>query len=122
MPAPGFETYGEPTSYDGESTSAQNISNRSQEQPAQRYSYEGPDVNLMNLEWRTINGPFVSIWLQNVPWGSEDSMAAPDAKVGISCNIFGMHKSFCGILLFFFFSSPLFFSPSHKPIPGHLFF
>lgn len=48
----------------------------------QESSYRGPDINLQNLNWRTINGPFVSVWLHNVPWGSEDAKAAPDAKVG----------------------------------------
>ncbi|KAE8728630.1 Sphingosine kinase 2 [Hibiscus syriacus] len=53
VPAPGFEDYGEPTSYHGEST---------RRKPNSRV------------------GPFVSIWLHNVPWGGEDIMAAPDAK------------------------------------------
>ncbi|EEF37693.1 sphingosine kinase 1 isoform X1 [Ricinus communis] len=74
VPAPGFETYGVPTSYNAESTSKQ-------EQPLKtQHGYQGPDVNLVNLDWRMISGPFVSIWLHNVPWGGEDVMAAPDAK------------------------------------------
>lgn len=82
VPAPGFESYGEPSNYNGETTGKQSISISSQEQPVKidQHGYQGPDVDLINLEWRTISGPFVSIWLHNVPWGGEDVMAAPDAK------------------------------------------
>ncbi|KAB5533947.1 hypothetical protein DKX38_017033 [Salix brachista] len=81
VPAPGFEAYGEPTRYNGEFASTHSI-NPGQEQPvkAEQYSYQGPDVDLTNLEWRTINGPFISVWLHNVPWGGDNTMAAPDAK------------------------------------------
>ena len=86
VPAPGFEAYGEPTRYNGEFASTHSI-NPGQEQPvkAEQYSYQGPDVDLTNLEWRTINGPFISVWLHNVPWGGDNTMAAPDAKVCLSC-------------------------------------
>lgn len=85
MPATGFEDYGEPTSYNGKSINEKNVGDPSQEQPskARQYGYQGTDVSLENLGWRTINGPFVSVWLHNVPWGGEDTMAAPDAKVGL---------------------------------------
>ncbi|KAJ6377092.1 hypothetical protein OIU76_026123 [Salix suchowensis] len=81
VPARGFEAYGEPTRYNGEFASKHSI-NPGQEQPvkAEQYSYQGPDVDLTNLEWRTINGPFISVWLHNVPWGGDNTMAAPDAK------------------------------------------
>jgi sphingosine kinase len=87
VPAPGFENYGKPTSYGSTST------NTSQEQPfeGQLRGYQGPHVNLEKLEWRTINGPFVSIWLHNVPWGAENTMAAPDAKV--SFQLFFLFRS-----------------------------
>ncbi|KAH9796745.1 Sphingosine kinase 1 [Citrus sinensis] len=79
VPAPGFENHGEPSTY-----SEQNICNPipSQQQPIKilQHGYQGPDVDLKNLEWRIINGPFVAVWLHNVPWGSENTMAAPDAK------------------------------------------
>lgn len=87
MPAPGFEIYGEPTSYNNisEPTNHHNKCGPSQEEPVniRQHGYEGPDINLENMDWRTINGPFVSVWLHNVPWGSEDTKAAPDAKVGL---------------------------------------
>ncbi|KAE8719843.1 Sphingosine kinase 2 [Hibiscus syriacus] len=79
VPAPGFEDYGEPTSYHGESTSEES---QTQELSlkTEQHGYLGSGVKLENMRWRTISGPFVSIWLHNVPWGGEDIMAAPDAK------------------------------------------
>ncbi|KAM7254909.1 hypothetical protein ACFE04_020150 [Oxalis oulophora] len=76
VPAPGFEQYGEPTSY----RDTPIPSRQEQAIDSQLRGYQGPHVNLEKLEWRTINGPFVSIWLHNVPWGAENTMAAPDAK------------------------------------------
>ncbi|KAL1537477.1 Sphingosine kinase 1 [Salvia divinorum] len=32
-----------------------------------------------------IDGPFVSIWLHNVPWGAHDTKAAPDADFSDGC-------------------------------------
>ncbi|PRQ28895.1 putative sphingosine kinase [Rosa chinensis] len=70
-----------PTSYndDGESTNTDPI----QEKPTKvrQLGYEGPDINLKNMNWRTIKRPFVSVWLHNVPWGGGDTRAAPDTKV-----------------------------------------
>lgn len=84
MPAPGYEAFGEPTSYPGKSTTSKGSnSDPSEAERAnlQRLCYLGPEINLENLNWRVINGPFISVWLHNVPWGAEDTMAAPDAKV-----------------------------------------
>lgn len=87
VPAPGFEAYGEPTSYNNisEPTNHHKKCGPSQEEPVniRQHGYEGPDINLENMDWRTISGPFVSVWLHNVPWGSEDTKAAPNAKVGL---------------------------------------
>ncbi|KAL5579324.1 hypothetical protein UlMin_011766 [Ulmus minor] len=78
VPAPGFETFGEPTSYNSKSTT----SGPSEEESVRlrRHGYQGPDLDLENMNWRTIDGPFISVWLHNVPWGSETTMAAPNAK------------------------------------------
>lgn len=46
----------------------------------QRHGFLGSDVKF-NMQWRIISGPFISVWLHNVPWGGEDIMAAPNAKV-----------------------------------------
>lgn len=88
MPAPGFEAHGEPTSYKSESTSKQNVGGSTEVEPVkgERHGYQGPDSDLHIMDWRTINGPFVSVWLHNVPWGSENTMAAPQAKVRLRFN------------------------------------
>ncbi|XWS19527.1 hypothetical protein CRYUN_Cryun31cG0023600 [Craigia yunnanensis] len=80
VPAPGFEDYGEPTSYYDEVTSEKSPT-QEESVKIQWHGYLGSNVKLENMHWRTIGGPFVSIWLHNVPWGSEDVMAAPNAKV-----------------------------------------
>ncbi|KAF5728644.1 sphingosine kinase 2 isoform X2 [Tripterygium wilfordii] len=82
VPAPGFEAYGEPANYnDGPSDTQRNRdSSLEQASDVQQNGYQGPDVKLENLDWRAINGPFVSVWLHNVPWGGEDTLATPDAK------------------------------------------
>lgn len=70
VPAPGFEDYGEPTTYPGKPTSKGDSSDPSEVEPVnlQRlcYTYQGPEINLENLNWRVINGPFVSVWLHNL--------------------------------------------------------
>lgn len=90
VPAPGFETFGDELSgQNGESIRELGICNTIQEEPVknQQHGYRHTIVDLENLNWRKIEGPFVSVWLHNVPWGSEDTMAAPDAKVGFFLSI-----------------------------------
>lgn len=72
MPAPGFESYGQRAScsIDKEPSGSDKT-----------LVYQGPDSKLENLDWREMKGPFVSVWLHNVPWGAENTLAAPDAKV-----------------------------------------
>ncbi|CAN0852738.1 Sphingosine kinase 1, partial [Linum grandiflorum] len=76
VPAPGFESYGEPFNHNSGLTSFHEKLVK-----VQPYGYHGPDLELLNREWRTIDGPFTSVWLHNVAWGGENTMAAPDAKV-----------------------------------------
>ncbi|CAN1284384.1 Sphingosine kinase 2 [Linum perenne] len=79
VPAPGFESYGEPFNHNSGHTS------KEKHVKSQPYGYHGPDLELLNREWRTIGGPFVSVWLHNVAWGGENTMAAPDAKFSDGC-------------------------------------
>lgn len=69
--APGYETFGEPADPEGETISEVKSS----------FGYCGPAFHMKDFN-RKIEGPFVSVWLHNVPWGGEDALAAPDAKVG----------------------------------------
>lgn len=47
--------------------------------------YHGPDFDPYNSNWRKIDGPFISVWLHNVPWGAENTMAAPNAEFSDGC-------------------------------------
>lgn len=88
VPAPGFEAFGEPCNQKGESISYTCSPSHKEPSKGHQQGYQGPDIGLESLSWRKISGPFVSVWLHNVPWGGEDTMAAPDAKVVfLSCNI-----------------------------------
>ncbi|XP_010449043.1 PREDICTED: sphingosine kinase 2-like isoform X2 [Camelina sativa] len=72
LPAPGFESYGQPAScslYKEPTVSDKAL------------GYQGPDTKFEDLEWKEINGPFVTIWLHNVPWGAENTLTAPAAKL-----------------------------------------
>ncbi|CAN6457751.1 unnamed protein product [Victoria cruziana] len=77
VPAPGYEGYGNPVGGQEESLSRLNsLSKRENRQNA----YLGPMCSFEPQEWRSYDGPFISVWLHNVPWGSETVMPAPDAK------------------------------------------
>lgn len=74
MAAPGYETFGEPIDVEGETI------DDVKSNFVQHKGYCGPTFHMKDFN-RKIEGPFVSIWLHNVPWGGEDALAAPDAKV-----------------------------------------
>lgn len=74
IPARGYESYGEPTQLGSTSNSIP--------KSGEEIGYRGPTISSQNnCEWRSIKGPFISIWLHNVRWASTDTLAAPDAKV-----------------------------------------
>ena len=100
MPAPGFEAYGETISYPGSSASKRIISDQMDEEPVKlkRVIYQGPEIDLENLSWRVLNGPFISVWLHNVPWGAENTKAAPDAEVGCMRKSSSVYH--CSLILF----------------------
>lgn len=70
--APGFENFGEPNELEGEIDELNS-------NWVMQDGYCGPTFDMKGFN-RKIEGPFVSIWLHNVPWGGEDVLAAPDAK------------------------------------------
>ncbi|CAA2968755.1 sphingosine kinase 1-like isoform X1 [Olea europaea subsp. europaea] len=87
VPASGFETYGEPLDHADDIIVKIESESNSDMEPTrtQQYGYHGPNVDIKSLNWHKIDGPFVSIWLHNVPWGGEDAMAAPDAEFSDGC-------------------------------------
>ncbi|KAK3165635.1 hypothetical protein QOZ80_1AG0035840 [Eleusine coracana subsp. coracana] len=74
-PAPGYEAYGEPVKQ--AENSAVDCQHKNESHP---YSYQGPTVHCHSSDWRFLDGPFVAVWINNVPWAAEDIMAAPEAK------------------------------------------
>ncbi|XP_060191521.1 sphingosine kinase 1-like isoform X1 [Lycium barbarum] len=70
--APGFENFGEPNELGGENDELNS-------NWVMQDGYCGPTLDMKGFN-RKIEGPFVSVWLHNVPWGGEDVLAAPDAK------------------------------------------
>ncbi|KAL5987016.1 hypothetical protein ACLOJK_041879 [Asimina triloba] len=79
-PAPGYENYGDPLNHNNVASFNFASWNKIQEDgtKVELQGYQGP--TLKDTEWRTMEGPFISVWLHNVPWATEDTMPAPDAK------------------------------------------
>ncbi|XP_047078632.1 sphingosine kinase 2-like [Lolium rigidum] len=76
VPAPGYEAYGEPAKQ-VESSIVECLEQNGEPQVC---SYQGPSAELQGSYWRSIDGPFVAVCLNNVPWATESVMAAPEAK------------------------------------------
>lgn len=86
VPAPGYEAYGEPVKQANCCDSdielcKDGLGDKVDDGPR---GYQGPDGTMEGYEWRSLDGPFISVWINNVPWAGEDVMPAPNAKV-ISC-------------------------------------
>ncbi|ONM58449.1 Sphingosine kinase 1 [Zea mays] len=78
VPAPGYEEVGDPV----EQTTGHETNGVSgaTDKNGETCGYVGPSIKEADLRWRSLNGPFVSVWLGNVPFASEDAMAAPKAE------------------------------------------
>ena len=82
VPASGYEDYTEKISQKVSSIQDVPFSILNIKQTdGQASGHVGPDIDLKNMNWRTIEGPFVSVWVHNVRWGSEKALAAPNAQV-----------------------------------------
>lgn len=87
IPAPGYESIGVPLTQTEESNKHDDpilspggkVGN---DKTLQSKRYQGPSVSFEESHWRSIEGPFVYVWLNNVPWCNQDVMQAPEAKVG----------------------------------------
>lgn len=82
VPASGYETYGEPITQ-GFCSSDTELRKDDQGDTVNASScgYQGLAVGADGCEWRCMNGPFIAVWINNVPWAGEDVMPAPNAKV-----------------------------------------
>ncbi|KAH9617978.1 hypothetical protein KSS87_004107 [Heliosperma pusillum] len=80
VPASGSEDYARKISQEASVQDLPFCSPSNMQAGAQENGYGGPNLNLEKLNWRTIEGPFISVWIHNVPWGSDDAMPAPNAK------------------------------------------
>ncbi|KAM0943936.1 putative sphingosine kinase [Dioscorea sansibarensis] len=81
VPASGYEVYGE--SMDWNESCKDEVPEQTCGVAARRVQqcgYTGPKITLEDLEWKSVNGPFILVWLNNVPWSGEDVMPAPEAK------------------------------------------
>jgi sphingosine kinase len=88
IPAPGYESIGVPLTQTKESSDQHDDPSLSlggqmgSDKTLLSKRYRGPSVSYEESNWRLIEGPFVYVWLNNVPWCSQDAMPAPEAKVG----------------------------------------
>ncbi|RLM92396.1 sphingosine kinase 2-like [Panicum miliaceum] len=81
VPAPGYESYGEPVKQ-VENSIVESLEQNGKSHPS---SYPGPSVEFQASDWRFADGPFVAVWINNVAWAAEDIMAAPEAKFSDGC-------------------------------------
>lgn len=83
VPAPGYEAYGEPVkqvdNFKGHILPSKQ--DQGSATTVKSCGYQGPEISLEGLEWRSIVGPFVSLWVNNVPFSAENYIPAPKAKV-----------------------------------------
>lgn len=79
IPAPGYEGTG--TTYSGEleGTPLLNSHEGDDDKSSSGNSYPGPGLTNSD-QWRGMEGPFINIWLNNVPFVGETVNSAPHAK------------------------------------------
>jgi sphingosine kinase len=83
VPAPGYEEVGDPVEQTTNGVSTGIQEDGATDTNGETCGYVGPSIKEADLRWRSLNGPFVSVWLGNVPFASEDAMAAPKAEVSL---------------------------------------
>lgn len=81
IPAAGSEGTGEIYSSERDQRGLLKQVEASDEDRSWRKSGYSPVVSQDAAEWRTMDGAFVLLWLQNVPWANADVQPAPLAEV-----------------------------------------
>uniref|UniRef100_A0A453BAB4 YegS/DAGK C-terminal domain-containing protein n=1 Tax=Aegilops tauschii subsp. strangulata TaxID=200361 RepID=A0A453BAB4_AEGTS len=84
VPAPGYEGFGDPVEQtiscksNGATNAAEgdipDVCNN------ETCTYSGPSTDDADLEWRSLKGPFVNVWISNIAFASEGVMIAPQAQ------------------------------------------
>ncbi|KAJ0983654.1 hypothetical protein J5N97_011909 [Dioscorea zingiberensis] len=80
VPAPGYEAYGEPLNQNEINNDDPLKQENGGDLRVPQCGYQGPMTSLQDMKWRSINGPFVLVCVNNVPWPVEDVLSAPEAK------------------------------------------
>ncbi|PNT74939.1 hypothetical protein BRADI_1g24730v3 [Brachypodium distachyon] len=85
IPAPGYEGFGDPveqtTSCKSNGASNSVEGDRSSVSNDETCTYPGPSVDEADVKWRSLNGPFVNVWISNIAFACEGVMIAPQAKL-----------------------------------------
>lgn len=83
IPAPGFEAHGDPVIHVDDCKCDILLSKwgKGGNYSTEQCKYMGPEVAMERMEWRSIDGPFISVLVHNVPFSGEDYMPAPKAEV-----------------------------------------
>uniref|UniRef100_A0A7I4FBM7 sphingosine kinase n=1 Tax=Physcomitrium patens TaxID=3218 RepID=A0A7I4FBM7_PHYPA len=79
IPAPGYEGTGTPLNEEFARTTLMTSGEANSDSSLQKHGDPG-SLQKNFSEWREMEGPFILIWLNNVPFVSESVNAAPNAK------------------------------------------
>jgi sphingosine kinase len=80
IPAPGHEGTGTPFNGELETTTLLKSSEGDSDRTVLKNGYTG-QLQTSSSQWHDLEGPFILVWLNNVPWCATDVKAAPNAKV-----------------------------------------
>ncbi|KAG0587837.1 hypothetical protein KC19_2G195200 [Ceratodon purpureus] len=82
IPAPGYEGTGTPFTEDLEETALLKSHEGDSDRSLKKNGYHGALHELTKSgQWRHMEGPFINVWLNNVPFVGETVKSAPHAKV-----------------------------------------
>ena len=81
IPAPGNVGTGGPCSGEHEVSQLLQNAEIDSDRSWRKSGYSGPLQTPSSSEWRAMDGAFVLVWLNNVPFTGEHIMSAPNAKV-----------------------------------------
>lgn len=80
IPAPGYEGTGTLFAGELEEATLLNVGEADSDRSWRKNGYSGP-LHTNSAQWRDMEGPFINVWLNNVPFVGETVNAAPHAKV-----------------------------------------